>query len=256
VPPEQIRLIYNGVDTQRFSPAHRAVYREEIRRRLGVSEDELLFLLVAHNFRLKGLPTLLRAMSQWNRRCGPGRLVVVGGKRPGRYARSARRLGLETSVTFVGSVDNTVPFYAAADVYVQPTFYDPCSLAMLEALASGLPVVTSRQNGAGELLGEGVEGYVLADPADPQELLRRMETLQDASLRQRMGRAARTLALEHTLKHNVDEVLDVYEDVASKGPALPGPVLSERLPFVCRRTGAAAASRSRQGGQSKRGVAS
>jgi len=255
VPPEQIRLIYNGVDTQRFSTTHRALYREEVRRRLGVPSGGLLLLLVAHNFRLKGLPTLLRAMSRWS--WGPGRLVVVGGKRPGRYARVARQLGVEASVTFVGSVDNTVPFYAAADVYVQPTFYDPCSLAALEALASGLPVVTSRFNGAGELLSEGVEGYVLADPADPDELLERLETLQDASLRQRMGRAARALALEHTLKHNVDEVLDVYEEVARTRPAATAtPMPPDRLPFVCRTTGAAAVKVSRQAGQSKRGVPS
>jgi len=257
VPPERIRLIYNGVDTQRFSPAHRARYREEVRRRLGIPKGGLLFLLVAHNFRLKGLPTLLRAMSRWSWRWGPVHLAVVGGKRPGRYVRMARRLGVEASVSFVGSVEDTVPFYAAADVYVQPTFYDPCSLAMLEALASGLPVVTSRFNGAGELLTEDVEGHVLADPADVDALLGRLETLQDASLRDRMGRAARELAIEHTLQHNVDEMLEVYEEVARTRPAAAAASMPpDQLPFVYRTTGAAATQGGRQTRQSKRGVPS
>ena len=66
----------------------------------------------------------------------------------------------------VGAIDDPVPYYAAADVFVLPTFYDPCSLSVSEAAASGLPSVTTRFNGAAELLTEGVDGSVISDPAD------------------------------------------------------------------------------------------
>ena len=237
VPPEQIRLGYNGVDPTRFSPAHRADYRRAVRRWLGVDEGTLLLLIVAHNFLLKGVPTLLQAMARLTAQGCPVHLAVVGGKRLRPYERTAARLGAGDTVTFTGTVRDTVPFYAAADVYVHPTFHDACSLVVLEALASGLPVITSRLNGAAELLTEGVEGYVISDPANVDELLVRLEPMFDSSRRNEMGQAARRLALEHTLERNVSEVLSVYEEVISRREAggrramLPAP-----KPVAVRRT--------------------
>ncbi len=214
VKPERIRLIYNGVDTRRFSPAHRADHRRAVRRQLGVGERTVVLLIVAHNFALKGVPTLLRAMGRLTARRAPVHLVVVGGKRTRRWTRRAERLGAAGAVTFTGPVEDTVPWYAAADVYVHPAFYDNCSLVVLEALASGLPVVTSRLNGAGELLTEGVEGYIVSDPADADELLDRLEPLWDPDVRQRMGQSARQLALNHTSAQKVDQILAVYQEVS------------------------------------------
>jgi len=240
VPREQIRLGYNGVDPVRFSPEHRAKYRQTVRRWLGVDDHTLLLLIVAHNFPLKGVPTLLRAMGRLTAQGRPVHLAVVGGKRLRRYERAAARLGAASTVTFTGTVHDTVPFYAAADVYVHPTFHDSCSLVVLEALASGLPVITSRLNGAAELLSEGVEGYVVSDPANVDDLLTRLEPMFVPSVRERMGRAARRLALEHTLERNVNEVLAVYEEVIRRRDAQQrrAALLAQR-PFVVRRTDAA-----------------
>ena len=238
VPREQLRLVYNGVHPGRFSPEHRARYREAVRRRLGVDDDTLLLLIVAHNFPLKGVPALLRVMGRLTARQSPVHLAVVGGKHVERYERVAGQLGATSAVTFTGTVRDTVPFYSAADVYVHPTFHDSCSLTVLEALASGLPVITSRLNGAAELLTEGVEGCVVPDPADVEGILARLEPMLDPSVRERMGRAARRLALEHSFERNVNEVLAVYEAVvqARHGEAA-GTTRRDRLPFVCRRTG-------------------
>ncbi len=238
VPREQIRLGYNGVDPVRFSPEHRGQYREAVRRWLGVEDETIVLLIVAHNFPLKGVPTLLRAMGRLTARRRPVHLAVVGGKRLRRYERAAARLGAGGAVTFTGTVRDTVPFYAAADVYVHPTFHDSCSLVVLEALASGLPVITSRLNGAAELLTEGVEGYVVPDPASVDDLLARLELLFDASARNRMGEAARRLALQHTLQRNVNEVLAVYEEVVRNRPAQQqASMRSASKPFVVRRAG-------------------
>jgi len=242
VAAEQVRLGYNGVDPVRFSPKHRARHRQTVRRWLGVDDNTLLLLIVAHNFTLKGVPAALRAMGQLARERRPVHLAVVGGRRLRRYERMAARLGAASSVTFTGTVGDTVPFYAAADVYVHPTFHDSCSLVVLEALASGLPVITSRLNGAAELLTEGVEGYVLKDPANVDALLAGLDPLFDPTVRRRMGHAARALAMEHTLERNVNEVLDVYEEVVRRRDARERDAMRlARKPFVVRKSSGAAA---------------
>jgi UDP-glucose:(heptosyl)LPS alpha-1,3-glucosyltransferase len=238
VPRAQIRLGYNGVDPERFSPEHRVRFRQAVRQWLGVDDRTLVLLIVAHNFQLKGVPTLLRAMGRLTAQRRPVHLMVVGGKRLRRYERVAARLGAASTVTFTGTVHDTVPFYAAADAYVHPTFHDSCSLVVLEALASGLPVITSRLNGAAELLTEGVEGFVMPDPADVDGLLARLEPLFDPSVRDDMGEAARQLALQHTLDRNVTEVLRVYDEVVeTRGLAAPPTIGREQFPLVYHKTG-------------------
>ncbi len=217
VSADRIRLVYNGVDVERFTPALRARHRESIREALGVAEWELLLLIVAHHFRLKGVPTLLRCVSELRRRKLPVRLVVVGGKPTAAPAEPLRQDS--SGVTFVGPVRDTAPYYAAADVYVQPTFYDPCSLVALEALSCGLSVITSRFNGAAELLTDGVDGYTLDDPRDAVELARRVEVFLERDVRDRMGQAARQLALAHTLERNDQEMMTVYADAAGRRQA-------------------------------------
>ncbi len=210
VPDDAIRVVYNGGDCERYRPEHRQVYREPVRRWLGVADHEVLLLIVAHNFQLKGVPALLRATGRLAQRGWPVRLAVVGGKRLGRALRQAAAAKADHLVRFTGSLDDPTPLYAAADVYVQPTFYDPCSLVALEALACGLPLVTSCYNGVSELVTNGGEGFALQDPADVEELDARLESLMAADVRARMGQAARQLALRHTFAHNVDEILTLY----------------------------------------------
>jgi len=218
VPAERIRVVYNGVDVERFSPEQRGRFRASLRRSLGIDDDTVLALIVAHNFRLKGVPTLLRAMQRFHREPRPVRLVVVGGKRLLRWQLKAARLGVARLVDFVGPVDDPVPYYAAADLYVHPTTYDTCSLVVLEAAASGLPVVTSRLNGVAELLKHGTDALLLRDPTNVDELTGAMQTLFDDSRRAELGSAARRTALKHPLDRNVDEVLAVYEELlASRG---------------------------------------
>jgi UDP-glucose:(heptosyl)LPS alpha-1,3-glucosyltransferase len=208
VPRERIRVVYNGVDVDRFSPSRRDEFRDATRRQFGIPGDAVLALAVAHNFQLKGVPTLLRALEILAPKRLPLHAVVVGGKwiRSWQLWANTRHL----PVTFVGAQFSTVPFYAAADVLVHPSFYDSCSLVLLEAAASGLPLLVSKENGAAELLTDKVEGLLLDDPADAQCLAAQMESLLDDSLRKRMGEAARRLAVKHTLKHNCQEITAIY----------------------------------------------
>ncbi|MGQ9575131.1 MAG: glycosyltransferase family 4 protein [Thermoguttaceae bacterium] len=208
---EQIRLIYNGVDTERFSPAHRVRYRQAVRAALGIEKPETAFLFVGHNFALKGLGAAIRALGRLVSEGRPARLIAVGGRPDPAYERLARRHCGAGRVALVGRVEDPVPYYAAADALVLPTFSDTCSLVVLEAAASGLPSITTQFNGAAELLTNRIDGFVLADPADDKQLADRMRELLDPVLRHKMGHAARHLACQHTFEQNYCQVLAVYE---------------------------------------------
>jgi UDP-glucose:(heptosyl)LPS alpha-1,3-glucosyltransferase len=214
--PEQVRLVYNGADTERFSPERRDRHRRPLRERFGVGGDDTLFVFVGNDYHRKGLPAAVEALARLRAEGRAVRLLVVGGKP---YRRVAYRVGGPRgapALDFTGQVDDAAPYYAAADAFVLPTLYDPCSLSVLEAAAGGLPCITTRLNGAAELLTDGREGYVLDDPLDTGALADRMRRLLDADLRRRMGRAARQLMLRHTLDHNCDELLAIYNEVAAR----------------------------------------
>lgn len=211
--PERIKIVYNGVDCRRFSPDHRARYRDAVRRHIGTNDETLVLFLAAHNFRLKGVPQLLRVAAKLVTNRRPVHVVIAGGKHLEQWKLSAARLGLANRVTFLGTVSDPTPYYAAADAYVHPTFYDPCSLVLLEAAASGLPIVTTRRcNGATELFREDAEILTADDPTDLGALYERVDALFDESFRTQLGAAARRVALRHPFEKNAAEILRLYDD--------------------------------------------
>jgi len=221
VAPERIRIVYNGVDTERFSPQQCRLHRQSARRRLGLSDDTLMALIVAHNFRLKGVATLLGAMRRLQTAGRKLRLVIVGGKHIDSWQSRVARLGLSKQVVFVGRVDDPLPYYAAADCYVHPTYYDPCSLVVLEAAACGLPLITTRYNGASEMFCDGEDVLLVDDPADAAAMAGAMRTLLDDAARRRLGAAARATILQHSFHRNVDQILEIYQEILDRRGGLP-----------------------------------
>ena len=213
LPANRMRVIFNGVDVERFTPESRDRFRAATRRELGLG-DEVLFLMLAHNLLLKNAETFIRAAARLAAAGAPLRVLIAGGKKPERFVRLAEKLGVARTVSFLGLVD-PVPYYAAADVFVHPTWYDPCSLVTLEASASGLPVITTRHNGASALMKNGQEGFVLDDPADVAALASRMQELLDPARREKMGAAGRAMAMEHTFDHQTTEFLELYEEIVA-----------------------------------------
>jgi UDP-glucose:(heptosyl)LPS alpha-1,3-glucosyltransferase len=213
IAPGKMLVIRNGIDVERFSPALRASYRTQARAALGIGH-EVLFLAAAHNFQLKGLDAILHALAGL-----PGehqaRLVVAGKGAIAEYSAKAERLGVGHLVTFAGQVDSMPHLYAAADVFVHPTFHDACSLATLEALACGLPVVTTRVNGAADGMRSGREGYVLDEAGDVDAVRVAMIALMAAEQRQACGLHARQLALASSFDANCAAIAAVYADIAA-----------------------------------------
>ncbi len=153
----KLHVIYNGVDLNQFHPDLRR-HRAEVRARYAIPGDAPLFLFVGSGFERKGVPILLEAMAELP---SNAHLLVVGRDRKiERYRRRAAALGLSRRVQFLGSQSDVGPYYGAADALVLPTLYDPFPNVALEAMAAGLPVVTSRNCGAAELVEAGVGGFV------------------------------------------------------------------------------------------------
>jgi UDP-glucose:(heptosyl)LPS alpha-1,3-glucosyltransferase len=181
---------------------------------LGLQANEVLFLMLAHNLLLKNAEAAIRATAKLLEAGAPVRLVIAGGKKPERFIELAQKLRITDAVTFRGLVD-PLPYYAAADVFIHPTWYDPCSLVTLEASSCGLPVITTRFNGAAELMADGKEGFVLSDPADVDALAARMEALLEPGQREKMGAAGGALALQHTLQEQTTQFVELYREIVS-----------------------------------------
>jgi len=214
IPEEKIALIHNGVDLQRFHPDAKTKYGLSVRRRLGIPDDMLVFSLVAHNFSLKGVRELIIAASNMEKREKCCWLVAGRGK-PGRFLNLAKELCVESRIMFTGAVSRAEEIYAASDVYVHPTWYDPCSLVVLEALASGLPVITTKFNGAGELLQDGKSGFVIESPRETDALHNIMTRLTNRELRDHMSVEARKLAETIPWEKHFRKMEEVMTDIAS-----------------------------------------
>jgi UDP-glucose:(heptosyl)LPS alpha-1,3-glucosyltransferase len=138
------------------------------------------------------------------------RLVVVGGRESPRWRRRVTDLGLAARVRFVGQVADPERYYAAADGFVLPTHFDPFANATLEAMAAGLPVVTTRSNGVAEVLTPGMDGFVLEDSRDAGGLEKALAELMDPDRRRAMGAAARATASRFPWAATTAGTLEVY----------------------------------------------
>ena len=215
VQPDDLRVVHSAIDPERFSQSDRFKRRQEWREHWAIQPDEAVALFVAVNYRLKGLEPLLHAVARLPNR-ERFRLLIAGHPNTRAYERLAQRLGVLKSVRFLGPRPDIHNCYFAADFLVHPTFYDPCSLVVLEALACGLPVITSRCNGAGELLSPPREGYVIDDPHDHQQLAWSIEQLLDSARRRSCAEAARRTATQWTFEMHYRLLRQVFEEAAER----------------------------------------
>jgi len=221
IPEEKIVVIYNGVDIKRFHPENRR-HREEVRRRHGIG-DEFVLLFVSNNFRMRGLDHLLRALADIKKEMSsPFRLIVLGRDRKGPYLRLAKRLDLTQEVVFAGPTKEPEKYYGAADLFVHPSFYDACSLALLEALASGLPVVTSASTGASGILDQPGEGTVIENPVDGRALKAAISQFVDENVRCRVSQQARRKAEAYSEQESFGKVITLFQKILEHHGGFPG----------------------------------
>ena len=180
VDPALTTVVPNPFDPERFNPGRRAEYRADARLALGIGDHELALVLIANELHRKGLGQTLEAMALNDDHRMT--LHVVGKAGLGPYQATIQRLGLDDRVSYHGPTQDVSWHLAAADLMVLPTQYEPFGLVIVEALASGVPVITSRLAGASEAVRDGRTGLLLEDPYDVQELAGLLDRAGQADL--------------------------------------------------------------------------
>lgn len=202
LPDDRLATLFNAVDLDRFPP---------LATSLPSDRGEVRAVIVAQDFARKGLRFAIEALA----RVDDPRLVlhVVGRDDPRPYRALARRLGVAGRVRFDGPRSDMPSVYAASDFLVLPTRHDPCSLVVLEALASGLPVLSTRANGACEIMTDGVHGRVLGRADDVPALADAMRAMLDPAARAAARDACLSLRPALSYERHLDDLLAIYARV-------------------------------------------
>jgi UDP-glucose:(heptosyl)LPS alpha-1,3-glucosyltransferase len=210
VAESKLHVIHNGVDTHKFHPRLATEHRADVRAVLGWPDSDLVLLLVGSGFERKGVGVVLEALGKLPANV---KLIVVGkDKKLGRYRALAARLGLDSRVHFSGAQMDVLPYYGAADIFVLPALYEPFPNVVLEALASGLPVITSTKCGARELIEDGHEGYVI-DALDVAALASAVTSFADPGHMRASKHAARQRAEKFSWNAMAEQFHDLYRDL-------------------------------------------
>lgn len=220
VPEERIVVIPNGVQLDPpVDSAKIKEFRGRVRSQSDVAEgeDPAIFLFAANNFRLKGLGPLLEAVkraSSWPS-ARPIVVTVAGSGNPGPYLQRARRLGIGGRVVFLGAVADMQAAIAGCDTAVLPTYYDPASRFILEALAAGRPVITTRYNGAAERIEHQRHGIVLKDPGEIETLATALVRLSHPDLVRQMSGAIVEDGLREavSIDRHAEQLTELYETI-------------------------------------------
>ena len=202
---KNVPVIFNGIDTIQFSVPARLARRQGARFRRKISDDECILLLIGNDWRVKGLPAVLESIA-----AAPElslRLIVAGSDIPANFQGIVEHLNVGNRVLWESTRPDVIDFYAASDVYVSPSREDSFGLPVAEAMACGLPVITSKFAGVSELIQNARDGFVLPDPKDSAALTAILRSLNtDPALRTRIGDSAATVAQLCTWDRNASEI--------------------------------------------------
>ncbi|MGD0994535.1 MAG: glycosyltransferase family 4 protein [Candidatus Bathyarchaeia archaeon] len=215
VPEKKIRVIHNGVDVNKFKPAKD---KRKIKEELGFKGDDLAIVSVGRLYARKGLFTLIESMPAVVKRFKNAKFIISGKGQSDemrKLVNYADRIGVKGSIIFTGYYpDKKLPkLYQAADVFAFSTFYEHHPFAVLEALSTGLPVVTTRVGGIPETIESGKNGF-LVEPFNPKQFADRiLYLLEHPAEASEMGSLARKTILERfDWRIVVKDVLKVYDE--------------------------------------------
>ncbi len=197
VDKEKIHIVYNGVNTDEFTATGRDMCRKRLLDELGLSNEDILVLFIGDlRVKRKGAEFLLEAF----RKIKDERikLLLIGPQRGRHYVRYIKRYGLQKRVIPMGFRKDTAALYRASDIFVFPSLYEACSIAVLEAMASGLPCIVSKETGTAEVMENGVDGIILNNPKNAVEISQKIKILaENYEIRKRIGENARKKALQY-----------------------------------------------------------
>jgi glycosyltransferase involved in cell wall biosynthesis len=212
---EGLPVVYGGLDHDIFNPERRLLLRENARKDLGLSGERFALVIVSNDGRNKGLPVLVRALSALSEL--PIDLLVVTREDPAPYLARVREAGLEGRFQFLPPRDDIEFYYAAADAYVGPSLEDTFAQPPAEAMACGMPVIVSANNGTSEIMTDGVDALILLDPTDASSLAAMIRRLyEDRELAARLGKCAHETARQYTWERNGRELSLIFEELLER----------------------------------------
>ncbi len=206
VPASRLSVVYNGVDLDRFHPRNRARERGPARSEAGIPSSAFTALFVGSGFARKGLATAIEGFAAFSDR--QSRLVVLGKGDASEYRALAARLGVAERVAWLGARDDPERWYAAADIVVLPSRYEPFGNVHLEALAAGLPVVASARAGGAEVITDGINGAIV-NPNDARAIAEALERFRERP-KADVTDVVRRSAEPYTYASQVDGFAQIY----------------------------------------------
>ncbi len=217
-----VHVIHHGVDSQRFSPISGEAEQARaarIRSEWGVTQGQVVFLFVGVLER-KGLEVALRSFALLSsEQRARSRLVAIGAGDHKRFVALSEELGIRSQFTLMGPRRDIAECFQAADVFLFPTFYEPFGMVILEAMATGLPVITTREAGASELIEDGVSGLLVSDPSRVEEIrLHMARMIDEPSARARIGTRARIIAERRSWDVVAREYSKILEPLLQRSP--------------------------------------
>ena len=209
---DRLPVLYLGLDHEIFNPARRVMLRETARQQLGIADDRFSLLLVGNDLRKKGISVLLDALRELRDR--PIDLLVVGREDPAPFRAMAKDRELQQRVHFFPPRKDVEFYYAAADAYTGPSLEDTYALPPAEAMACGLPVIVSVENGTCEIMTHDTDGMVLKEVTNSRMLAAMiLKIYMDPGFRARLGEKAAETARQFTWERNGADLASIFEEV-------------------------------------------
>jgi glycosyltransferase involved in cell wall biosynthesis len=209
---EAFPVVYVGIDHGIFNPQRRAKLREDARKELGVTPECFILVIVSNDGRNKGLRVIVQAISMIREL--PIDLHVVTRENSSSYLEQIHHAGLDGRIHFLPSREDIEFYYAAADAYVGPSLEDTFAQPPAEAMACGMPVIVSADNGTSEIITDGKDGLVLRDPTDAASLAAMIRRLyEDREFSARIGEGASETAQNYTWERNGRELDVIFKEL-------------------------------------------
>ncbi len=211
-PPDRIFIVRNGVDHGEFRPAE-ILERREMRRSMEISEDDFAILFAASDFKIKGLEYAIRAIQGLPEAVKKRAILIVAGSgRPDSFKELAKKMGVGRNLRFIGRAARIRDCYVAADLLLHPALYEPFANVCLEALACGLPVLTTRTNGSSELIDEGWNGFTVPraeDYVQMSQIIANFAESSESAKRECSENAAASVS-GLTWRRHLDEIMGIF----------------------------------------------
>jgi len=208
-----IEVCHPGIEIKKFSCSDTRVYREKIRKQYNLSLNDDILLFVGMNFEVKRLDLVLKAMANLSSNIISSlKLLVVGKGNVKYYLKMAKDLGISENVIFTGVISNINEYYFASDIFILPSQFDTFGLVVLEAMASGLPVIISQMVGAKDIIQSEINGIILPDNPTPINIADVLKSLMNHNYRKSLSQKAKKTAQKYSWDNYVNKMITIYNN--------------------------------------------